>query len=206
MADISSTIKAKSDQVNADDLLGGAMTIVITKVDINNKDIQQPITIHYEGENGRPYKPSLGMRRVLVHLWTKESKNYIGKSLTLFREPNVTWAGKAVGGVRISHMSDIDKAEEIELTVSRGNKKPFTVLPLKTIDTAPLLKAGLASANKGMEAYMKWGKSLAPEERSAVESELPNLTAIAKAVEVVPESSTTVPEAVDDIDNVLEEI
>lgn len=35
-----------------------------------------------------------------------------------------------VGGIRISHMSHIDKPVTIALTATRGNKKPVTVQPL----------------------------------------------------------------------------
>ena len=35
-----------------------------------------------------------------------------------------------VGGIRISHMSDIDGAITMAITASKGNKKPYTVKPL----------------------------------------------------------------------------
>src|SRR3990167_5307316 len=34
------------------------------------------------------------------------------------------------GGIRISHMSDIDESMTMALTVTRANKKPFTVKPI----------------------------------------------------------------------------
>ena len=37
----------------------------------------------------------------------------------------------AVGGLRISHMSDIATPMTMALTVTRANKKPFTVRPIK---------------------------------------------------------------------------
>jgi len=39
-----------------------------------------------------------------------------------------------VGGIRISHMSHIDKPVTIALTATRGNKKPTTVQPLVVRD------------------------------------------------------------------------
>jgi len=50
--------------------------------------------------------------------------------MTLFRDPTVSWGGQAVGGIRISHMSHIDKPVQMALTATRGNKKPWTVKPL----------------------------------------------------------------------------
>jgi len=43
----------------------------------------------------------------------------------------VKWGGLEVGGIRISHMSHIDKPVTIALTATRGNKKPVTVKPLE---------------------------------------------------------------------------
>lgn len=49
------------------------------------------------------------------------------------------WGGLEVGGIRISHMSHIDKPVTIALTATRGNKKPVTVKPLEVPrqDTKP---------------------------------------------------------------------
>ena len=63
--DVSKTIAPKSDQLNADDLLGGARTIKITKI-TKAESPEQPINIFFEGDEGKPYKPCKSMRRVLV--------------------------------------------------------------------------------------------------------------------------------------------
>lgn len=128
MVDLSPTIVAKSDQLNADDLIGTERTIKITRV--TGSDGDQPISIHYEGGDGKPWKPCKSMRRVLVQVWGAKGDEYVGRSLTLFRDPNVTFGGANVGGVRISHMSNIDKEQTFSLTVSRMQKRPYTVKPL----------------------------------------------------------------------------
>ena len=102
--DISQTIAPKSNQLNFDDFLSGeSKTIKITEVS-GTSEKEQPIAISYEGDNGKPYRPSKGMRRVLVYVWGKDSKDYIGRSLTLYGDPEVKFGGQAVGGIRISHM------------------------------------------------------------------------------------------------------
>ena len=53
MGDMAPTIIPKSDQTNADDLISGPITIKITGVDIRGGQ-EQPISIHYEGDNGKP--------------------------------------------------------------------------------------------------------------------------------------------------------
>lgn len=123
------TIIPKSDQLNADDLIGRDLTIKITNVAIKGGQ-EQPIAISFDGDAGKPYKPCKSMCRVMVTAWGADSQKYIGRTMTLYRDPKVAWGGMAVGGIRISHMSDIDSALTMALTVTRANKKPFTVRPI----------------------------------------------------------------------------
>lgn len=127
--DMNPTIIAKSDQLNADDLIGGEKTIKITRVTVSPKT-EQPCVINYEGDEGKPWKPSKSMCRILIHVWGDDGANYVGKSLTLYRDKTVKWGGAEVGGIRISHMSGISDQITMPLTISRGSKKPFTVKPL----------------------------------------------------------------------------
>lgn len=129
MPDLSKTIIPKSDQLNADDLISGDITVTITDVKkMSSPD--QPIAIHFQGDNGKPYKPCKSMRRVLVRVWGKDGSTYHGKSMTLFRDDSVKWGGQNVGGIRISHMTDIEKPLTFALTESRSVRKSFTVKPL----------------------------------------------------------------------------
>lgn len=128
MTDMTGTIIAKSDQLNSDDLIGRKITIKITKVSLLAGE--QPISIHYEGDEGKPWKPCKSMRRVLVGVWGNDGKSYIDRYLTLYRDDSVIFGGQAVGGIRISHMSNIEKSVTMSLTATKKSKKPFTVLPL----------------------------------------------------------------------------
>lgn len=136
MTDLRSTIVPKSDQLNADDLLGGrTLTIKVTKVSLAAGD--QPVVIHYEGDNGHPYKPGKSMRRVLVNVWGPDGNAFIGRSMTLYCDEKVQFGGLAVGGIRISHMSHIEAPVTMALTATRGSKKAFTVKPLTVQDNGP---------------------------------------------------------------------
>ena len=130
MDDMRQTIIPKSDQLNADDLIGREMTIKITGVDIRGGQ-EQPVSIHFEGDNGKPYKACKSMCRVMVSAWGPDSKKYVGRSMTLYRDPKVKWGGMEVGGIRISHMSHISDDMTMALTVTRANRKPFTVRPIQ---------------------------------------------------------------------------
>lgn len=130
MTDLHATVIPKSDQLNYDDIPNGATrTIKITKV--SGKSGDQPIAINYENDSGKPYYPCKSMRRVLIHNWGGNGAEYVGRSLTLYGDPDVKFGGLAVGGIRISHMSHITKEVTMALTSTRANRKPFTVQPLK---------------------------------------------------------------------------
>jgi hypothetical protein len=70
------------------------------------------------------------MSRVLVAAWGADANKYVGRSLTLYRDPTVKWAGMEVGGIRISHMSHIERDMVMALTATKGQRKPFMVKPL----------------------------------------------------------------------------
>ena len=135
--DISKTIAPKSDQLNADDLIGGPRTITITAVRLAAED--QPVSIHFEGDDGKPYKPCKSMRRVLVKAWGADGAQYAGRSMTLYLDESVRFGGAAVGGIRISHLSHISKSLTMALTATRATKKAYTV---GVLATAPAKSAG----------------------------------------------------------------
>ena len=126
--DLSDSIQANSEQVNAEDLLGGPVTATITGVEKGTAD--QPVFIHLDAFPGRTFRPAKSVRRVLVAAWGSDSSAYVGRSVTIYNDPTVRWAGQAVGGVRISHLSHIDQPITVALTVSRGKRAPFTVQPI----------------------------------------------------------------------------
>ncbi len=195
MNDMASTIIPKSDQLNADDLIAGPMTIKITGVDIRSGQ-EQPISIHFEGDNGKPYKACKSMCRVMVTAWGPDSKKYVGRLMTLYRDKTVKWGGMEVGGIRISHMSDIDSAMTMALTVTRANRKPFTVKPLAqkpaaqqeaalpsgedaTTSGQPAVTAAISAdeallilardwSECGVEKYKEFWSKLKPEQRAAI--------------------------------------
>jgi hypothetical protein len=134
--DMSSVIVPKSDQINADDLISGPMTVTIRDVKITG-GTEQPVSIALAGTD-KFYRPCKSMSRVLVANWGPDAKAYIGRSLTLYRDPTVKWGGMEVGGIRISHMSHIEAPVTLALTATRANRKPFTVRPLTQAPEQPV--------------------------------------------------------------------
>jgi len=173
MIDMTETIKPKSKQLNADELLGKDITITVTKVE--RAVAEQPIAIRYDGDGGNPYYPCKSMRRVMVQLWGVDASKYVGRSMTLYRDAKVTWGGDEVGGIRISHMSDIKGKQTMSLTASNKAKKPYIVLPLgdvappkKTIDVEPLKLGAEAALLRGSESLKTWFLSLTNDERISI--------------------------------------
>lgn len=130
--DLTDTIVPKSDQLNAEDLLTGPRTFTVEKV--SKGSAEQPVDIHLVEFPGRPFRPSKTVRRILVAAWGPEASNYVGRRMTLYRDPAVKFGGMDVGGIRVSHLSHIDKALSLALTVTRGKRQPYTVQPL--VETA----------------------------------------------------------------------
>jgi len=157
ISNLSDTIVPKSDQLNADQLLGGSMTITVTDVRRGQSD-DQPVIVHYQGDEGRPYKPCKTMRKVLIFAWGDDGHAWIGRSMTLYNDPDVKFGGVKVGGIRISHMSDIDADLALSLTATRGKRKPFTVKRLAPV--APAVTAAYP-VDKFAEDLPKMRDSLA---------------------------------------------
>jgi len=185
MTSIAHTIVPKSDQLNADDLLVGPKTIKIIRVEVKSGQ-DQPVAIYYDGGDGKPYLPCKSMRRAIVRCWGDNSKSYLGKSMTLYCDPSVTWAGEKVGGIRISHMTDIETDVEMSLTASKGKRKAFTVKPLYIEVDTGLREAGEdAVKSGGLDALQSWFKKLNKSDQLTVKPFLDELKAMAEPVEVI---------------------
>lgn len=133
--DMSPVIVPKSDQLSADDFISGPATYTIEAVEIR-PGTEQPVSIFLAGEK-RAWKPCKSMARVLVFAWGPDAKAYRGRSVTLFRDPTVKWGGVDVGGIRISHMSDIKGDLSVSLTATKGKRTPFKVRPIQAKQPPP---------------------------------------------------------------------
>lgn len=176
---MSHTIAPKSDQLNADDLLTGPITVRVTAVKAGPKD--QPVDVHIDGR--MPYRPCKSMRRVLVAAWGDDGRAWVGRSMTLYCDPEVMFGGVKVGGIRISHLSHIDGDLSISLTVTRAKRAPFKVRamaagavtssdsgkkgpsPEAQAKIKAAQEAGRVAAAKGKTALDQWISTLNPKQR-----------------------------------------
>ena len=198
---MNSTIKPKSDQLNADDLIGGPRTITVTRVSANEGGPEQPVNVFFEGDDGKPFRPSKSMRRVMVSIWGPDAASYVGRSMTIWRDPTVKWGGMAVGGIRISHMSDMEREVTLALTETRASRKPYVVKPLKVEKPAPQQKAetrddalpgATAEAKKGKAAFTAWWQSNAGR-RDLIRADLPDLQRMVEEADAPPPEDSNDP-------------
>ncbi len=170
--DISPTIVPKSDQLNADDLIAGPMTITVRAVSPGTPD--QPVIVKYEGDEGRPYKPCKSMRRLLAHAWGTDGHEWVGRGMTLYHDPSVVFGGIKVGGIRISHVSHIDREMEVALTVTKGKRALYRVKPLaakRTQTASSLAPAHRDTAGLTTPDDAPAGSSPVPAEPAASETQ-----------------------------------
>ena len=187
--DMNTVITPKSDQINADDLIGGPMTITVSEVQIKGGQ-EQPVSIYFEGSN-KAFRPCKSMSRVLVQAWGPDANKYRGRSITLYRDPSVKWGGMEVGGIRISHLTDIASPITMALTATKGQRKPYVVRPL-VIQTSPAdaARAMLADkASQGMKALEAAWNSLPAQTKKTLASELPALKQRASERDIKPTSA-----------------
>jgi hypothetical protein len=160
MTDITHAMAAKSDQLNNVDLIGRDIIVNITGVDVKPKGSEQPVWVRYQGDENKPWKPCKSMLRVLAAAWGTESSLWVGKSLKLVRDENVTFGSEKTGGIRISHMSDIADELTVSIPVKRGRFAPYTVQPLIGHLTHQDKQEASEIAKKGTKELTKWWATL----------------------------------------------
>lgn len=158
--DLSNTVVPRSDQINFEDVQSVNITAVIKSVRQGNKE--QPVFIDLEGYDGRPYKPSKSMRRVLIGGWGSDGHSWAGKSLTLAGDPTVRFGGVAVGGIKVKAMSHIESNFSLMLTVSRGKRVEHFVEKLNIVEPLAWFceKAISATSEKLEHFYLKTKEAL----------------------------------------------
>lgn len=144
--DLTESIAPKSDQLNADDLISGPVTVTISEV--RQGSAEQPVDVILVEFPDRAYRPSKSMRRVMVSAWGAQASTYAGHRITLYRNPEITFGREKVGGIEISHLSHIEKPLTVALTATRGKRRSFTVNPLaEPVKRDYLAEAGMANGD-----------------------------------------------------------
>lgn len=175
VSNLKDTIVPKSDQLNAEQLLSAPLTITVTGVTRGAAD--QPVIIGYANDEGRPYKPCKTMRKVLIFAWGDDGRKWVGKSMTLFCDPEVKFGGVKVGGIRISHLSDIERDMGLSLNTTKGKKGEFIIKKMAAIRTKAELETMLVkAAREGGNGVLisMWKKSFSAADRALFDNACPD--------------------------------
>lgn len=133
--DVTKMCAAKSDQINAIDLISGPRIAKITDVKIFS-ETEQPIHVVLDGDTKRPWKCSKTSVRALASLWTNDASKWVGKHIEIYCDETVLWGGQAVGGIRQSKAEGITSPKRLMLTKSRTKKETVVINPLSAEDIA----------------------------------------------------------------------
>ena len=134
------TIEKKTDQLNFEDFLGG-VTSVVTVAGVRKGTKEQQYDIEIEGDK-RVWRPAVTVLKLLVAAWGDDASEWVGRRARLYGDPEVMFGREKVGGIRVSHLSHIDKPVSASLTETRGKRRMHTVQPLP--EDAPSTPAPVA--------------------------------------------------------------
>jgi hypothetical protein len=134
---LAKALEPKSDQLNSDDLRAFNKTILVTSVNVNENAKAQKITIGYQGDQGKPWKPSVGMGRVMQEVINKNPDLWIGETIELCRNPDVIYAGEKLGGIEIHGLSCLKNRITVTVTTAKGKRKAMVIVPIPALGNAP---------------------------------------------------------------------
>ena len=76
------------------------------------------------------------MRKILFGEWGTDGRQWINRSIKLYRDPEVKFGTEKTGGIRISNLSDIEKQAVYTLLVSKMKRQEFVINKLPTYPQA----------------------------------------------------------------------
>lgn len=148
--DISDTLAANSNQLNAADIMGGDVTVQIISAHRHGDD-KQPFSLRVTG-GFKPWFPCKTVRRILSEVWGTDASRYVGRWVRLYREPTVVYAGEEVGGIRVNGLSDIAGNVTIKLKerkTGKPNEYKISRITPKAMDLAVFKSSCKAAVDSG---------------------------------------------------------
>lgn len=132
--DITDALAPNSDQLDAIELVEPRTFTIAAGSRLAMRDGKTVAEVALE-DFPRVWRPSKGMLDVLARCWGSDAKQWVGRRLTLYNDPDVMFGKDRVGGVRVSHLSHIDGVQTVNIRASgRGRApKPWKVEPLSDV-------------------------------------------------------------------------
>jgi hypothetical protein len=144
--DIAPFVEAESDRITADDLIAGPRTFTIARIEGTMAEGKRRMVVHLAGSPGKPFMPCKGMVRLLGQIWGPDAAQWVGRGITLFRDPDVRFGADLTGGVRIAAVTHIDSPQNVSVRASQKKIKGYNIKPMAA--PAPETDAAKEAANK----------------------------------------------------------
>lgn len=180
--DVSETLIPNSDQLDAADLAASGPRIFTIERVVVKAGAEQPVDVHFK-EFPRPWRPGRNMRRVLAHIYGKDSSKWVGHKIELYYDGEVIFGKEKVGGSRIGRATGIDGPVKAPIIVGRGKRGTWLVKPLvdapATPKPEPLTDAMIACADDVAQLGAWWKQH--PDQRAAIEARVAEVKAATEA-------------------------
>ena len=166
--DITDALAPTSDQLDAIELVNPRTFTIGTGSALGKRDNKTVAEIRFS-DFPRVWRPSKGMLDVLAACWGTDGKLWVGHRVTVYNDPEVMFGRDKVGGIRISHLSHIDKARTVTIRASgAGRKQPWRVEPLTDATPAPTATPTVTNPNGKLLAEIGALADQTPGGRKAV--------------------------------------
>ena len=171
--DITPALAPTSDQLDAIELVNPRTFTIDTGSSLGKRDQKTVAEIRLVGFS-RVWRPSKGMLDLLAACWGTDGKKWVGRRVTVYNDREVMFGRDKTGGVRISHLSDIDKARDVRIRASgAGRMQSWHVEPLPEVNpAAPLTPAeptaAQVAASTDLDALKGMWRTSGPERRAQI--------------------------------------
>lgn len=191
--DITAALAPNSDQLDAVELVTPRTFTIDTGSGLGTREGKAVAEIRLV-DFPRVWRPSKGMLDVLAKCWGTDARAWAGRRVTLYCDPEVTFGKEKPGGVRISHLSHIDKARDVTIRGRGAGKvllwhvEPLPDAPAPALATDRINKAVAAFASIGVD-QARLETALGPDRNAW------DIDALLAAYTAIKNGGTTVDEA-----------
>jgi hypothetical protein len=176
--DITDALAPTSDQLDAIELVAPRTFTIDSNSGLGKREGKTVAEIRLV-DFPRVWRPSKGMLDVLAQCWGTDAKQWVGRRVTLYNDPEVMFGREKVGGIRISHLSHIEAARDVTIraTGGAGRKRTWHVDPLPdAAPTTPEPTAGDVAESTDVAALKGMWRASGPERRAQIEARVAELT------------------------------
>ncbi|ROS28883.1 hypothetical protein EDF22_0614 [Rathayibacter sp. PhB127] len=158
--DITQALAPTSDQIDAIELVEPRTFTIAPGSRLGKRDGKTVAEIRLV-EVDRVWRPSKGMLDVLAACWGTKGDQWVGRRVTVYNKPDVMFGPNKVGGIRISHLSNIEGPRDLLIrgAGAAGRKQTWHVDPLADAAPARDWLADLTAAGDDLAAIAALGKA-----------------------------------------------